>query len=139
MGLDPVGDDREHRVGALDGPVCDDEAGNLTQRALATPVLDRVVVAPAAHDHRASVFDEVAEHLLEHRGIVERPVVKPHAVLAEALLGGVVRRCDVAVQRHAHVDHHVAHVALLVRTMRPAVAHEPIAGAQDSGTIGRGS
>jgi hypothetical protein len=50
------------------------------------------------------------EDLFEDRGVVERPVVEPHAVLTESLLRGVVRRGDVAVQRHAHVDDHVAHV-----------------------------
>jgi len=96
--LDPVGDDREDRVGALDGPVRDDEARDITQRSLATPVLDRVVVGPAAHDHGAGVLGQVAVHLLEDRGIVERPVVEPHPVLAETLLRSVVRCGDVSVQ-----------------------------------------
>jgi hypothetical protein len=57
-----------------------------------------VVVAPAAHDHGARVLDQVAVHPLEHRRIVERPVVEPHPVLAQPLLRSVIGRGDVAVQ-----------------------------------------
>ena len=80
--LDPVGDEREYRVRARWRPVGDDEARDLAQRTLATPCLDRVVVAPAAHDHGARFLDQVAVHPLEHRRIVERPVMEPHPVLA---------------------------------------------------------
>jgi hypothetical protein len=73
--LDPVGDEREHRVRARRRPVGDDEARDLAQRTLATPSLDRVIVAPAAHDHGARFLDQVAVHPLGHRRIVERPVM----------------------------------------------------------------
>src|ERR671912_2138600 len=51
---------------------------------------------------------------LEHRWVVERPVVESHPVLAQPLLGVVVGRRNVAVQRHAHVDDHVAHLRRLL-------------------------
>src|SRR5918995_4956353 len=121
--LDPVGDEGEHRVRARGRPVGDHEARDIAKRTLATPGLDRVVVTSAAHDHRARFLDQVAVHPLEHRRVVERPVVESHPVLAQPLLGVVVGRRDVAVQRHAHVDDHVAHLlfplALLCRAIFP--------------------
>ena len=60
--------------------------------------LDRVVVGPAAHDHGTRSAEQVAEHLLEHGRIVERPVMEPHPVLAEPLLRIVIGSRDVAVQ-----------------------------------------
>ena len=112
--LDPVGDEREDRVRVRERVVRDDEARDLAERALAAPVVDRVVVRAAAHDHGAGPLGQVAEDALEHGRVVERPVVEPHPVLAQPLLRIVVRRCDVAVQGHAHVDHHAAHLASLV-------------------------
>src|SRR6266542_2443041 len=85
--LDPVRDEREHRVRARGRVVSDYEARDVAEGALATPLLDRVVVGPAAHDHRARFLDQLAVQELEHRRIVKHPVVEPHPVLAQPLLG----------------------------------------------------
>src|SRR5918994_2048253 len=100
---------------------------------LPPPGLDRVVVTSAAHDHRARFLDQVAVHPLEHRRVVERPVVESHPVLAQPLLGVVVGRRDVAVQRHAHVDDHVAH---LRRLLSGLWSSSDLPGSSRSSTLG---
>ena len=88
------------------------------RRAVGSPVRDRHVVRRPSADHGAEPLDLAIEERSPGL-VVERPVVQALAVVTEPGLQTHVRTGHEAVQRHARVEDHDAHLGLLPITVAP--------------------
>jgi len=93
----------------------DDEAGGV-ERRLVSPRPDAHVSYPASEDQRPDALEVVGfEALGLGRGAAgEHPLVQALAVAPQRRLRGDVRACDVAVDRHAHLQQDLTHGFLSV-------------------------